>query len=121
MRVEASWPIFSVLPARVYVPEMRLQPPEPLTRPLLRSNCTCASLPGAMGSSPSCASRQAGPSIGSSRLMPLPQPAKPASRAAAATTGSALRQVRRVKCARLSKERMAGLSFLAICNKLNRA
>lgn len=38
MRVEASWPILSVMPLRVKVPEMRLQPPDPLTRPLLRSN-----------------------------------------------------------------------------------
>jgi hypothetical protein len=67
---------------------MRLQPPDPLTRPLPRSNWTCASLPGAMGSSPSCASRHSGPSIGSSRLMPLPQPVRPVvSSAAVARTG----------------------------------
>jgi hypothetical protein len=53
MRVEANCPIFSVMPLRVNVPDTRLHPPDPLTRPLLRSNWICASPPGVMGSSPS--------------------------------------------------------------------
>ena len=48
IRVDASWLILSVLPLRSKVPDTRLQPPEPLTRPLLRSNWTCGSRCGSL-------------------------------------------------------------------------